>query len=170
VTVPVRCGERGAFVIPMDDHGAVTKLDPRTRRAVLAAYHALLAGDAGPLVEQLARDVEWNDFSRSRRVRTLRGRDAVADHLRASARRGQTIDLRGLTIRTHWIGAEFAMPWWRAHPRRRAAIAAVVGGTFSQALTLGDGVERIDNREAFFVRLAPEPHEQHEMLASLLGR
>jgi hypothetical protein len=118
----------------------------------------------------LGADVEWNDFAADRRVRTICGREAVAERLRECSGTSCPIDLRGLVVQRGSIAAEFTIPWWRERPRLRAAIAAAVGGTFTQSLTFGDTIERIDNRESLFARVAVEPHLQHDLLLFLLDR
>jgi ketosteroid isomerase-like protein len=73
------------------------------RRAVLAAYRSLAAGDVTPLVGLLSDDVEWIE-TRGLRSKCTRGRAAVTDVLRKRAAIGP---LRGIVVRRNALVLDF---------------------------------------------------------------
>lgn len=149
-----------------NDRVVVDRIDPSVQRDAVAAYESLLDGDVEPLVAMLCAGVEWNVYTGPRLIETVTGRDRVADRLASRARTLDGVSLRGLVLRRSSVDAEFSTPWWRASSRLYLLVASITGGTFTQTLELGAGIDRIDNRTALVAPLTPEA----EMFAFMLGR
>jgi ketosteroid isomerase-like protein len=116
----------------------------RGLETVLSAYSALGEGDAAPVLELLAPDVEWW----SQGVRLYRGREATA---RAFARARRVEGRGSARARTSWCSS--SRPWWK---RRRAAgaVGASLGLRADQAVWLHDGrIRKIETRD----RVVPGP-------------
>ena len=140
------------------------------RRTTVAAYAALAAGDVEPLLGCLAADVEWAETVGRRLVATVRGRDAVAALIAERARRSRRVAFRGLTVRASSLTIEFDEPWWDTQAGSlRRLIATALGTRFTQTVTFGDTVERIESSQLLAASL-PEEQDRLDLTSALLGR
>jgi len=136
---------------------------------LLTAYEALLRGEVEPIAALLAPDVEWSESIAGRPTRALRGRDEVEALLRARCRSAAPIPLRGLAVTRSSITAEFDDPWWDERPRWRRRLDSALGATYTQTLTAGELVERIESAQRFVTR-TPAASDDGALLAMMLSR
>jgi hypothetical protein len=112
---------------------------------MLAAYRALAAGDARPLVDLLSLDVEWTQTKGLGRFLVVQGRERVAALLEGHAGDPRVAEFRGLGVRGDRFVLSFRQPWWEEHPYRLwRRLGASLDERFTQTIAFGTAVERLD--------------------------
>jgi hypothetical protein len=111
------------------------------RHAVLGAYRSLIQGDAQPLVELLAADVEWSEQDRAR---AMTGRTEVGELIERCAANGAPAVVQGIVVRRNAFVLQFRRPWWAEQPRRRTLKRG-----YAQTVSFGREIERIECSSAW---------------------